>query len=95
MAQRGGLSHIHYRETRGLKVNAGQFVRSGSILTRQGDKWKRGLNVTGEGTLFAKSDGTVYFTKKRSAYRKSNIHTLINIKPEKPAKSSSKAKKTK
>lgn len=95
MAQRGGLSHIHYRETRGLKVAAGQFVTCGSILTRQGDKWKKGLNVAGEGTLFARVDGTVYFTKKRSAYRKSSVHTLINIKPEETARLAIKAKETK
>lgn len=80
MAQRGGISHINYKEIRGLKANAGQFVAKGSILTRQGDKWKKGLNVSGEGTLYAKIDGTVYFTRKRGAYRKDRLRTFINIK---------------
>lgn len=95
MAQRGGLSHIHYTETRGLKVAAGQFVTTGSVLTRQGNKWKAGLNVADSGTLFAKIDGTVYFTRKRSAYRKTDIHTVINIKPQKPAVASAGTKKAK
>lgn len=80
MAQRGGLSHINYKETRGLKANAGQLVGKGTILTRQGDRWKKGLNVSGEGTLYAKIDGTVYFTRKRGAYRKDRLRTFINIK---------------
>lgn len=95
MAQKGGLSHIHYKETRGLKVAAGQFVTCGTILTRQGDKWKAGVNVAGSGTIFAKIDGTVYFTRKRSAYRKSTIHTVINIKPQALKKAAEKKKEAK
>lgn len=91
MAQRGGLSHINYKETRGLKANAGQSVTKGSILTRQGNKWKAGINVCGQGTLYAKIDGTVYFTKKRGNYRKDRLSTLINIEPIK-AKAASKKK---
>lgn len=79
MAQRGGLSHINYKRTKGLKVSGGQFVSQGALLTRQGDKWKPGLNISGQGTLLAKTSGTVYFTKKRGTYHKNKITTFINI----------------
>ena len=49
----GGVSHKHYLETKGLKVCAGQVVKQGTIITRQGDKWKAGLNVSGKGSLQA------------------------------------------
>ena len=83
MSRRGGLTHRFYRETRGLKVSDGQFVRQGTTLTRQGDKWKPGINVGGKSTLFALSDGNIYFTKKKSRYRTRKIHTLINVKESK------------
>jgi len=41
----GGISSKYYRETAGIKVSGGQKVKSGTILTRQGTQWKRGLNV--------------------------------------------------
>ena len=58
----GGVSHKHYPETKGLKAASGQLVKKGTILTRQGDKWKAGLNVAGKGSIQAACDGTVYFT---------------------------------
>ena len=99
MAQRGGLSHIHYKETKGLKVNAGQSITKGTILTREGDKWKAGLNISGRGTLYAKIDGKVYFTKKRGNYKKNKLSTFINISPVESPRGKSpggtKTKKTK
>jgi ribosomal protein L27 len=80
MARKGGTSHINYKETRGLKVSAGQGVKAGSILTRQGDKWKPGINVGGRGTLYAKTCGSVYFTHKKSRYRTKRLDTFVNIK---------------
>ncbi|MGQ9747848.1 MAG: 50S ribosomal protein L27 [Candidatus Caldatribacteriaceae bacterium] len=52
----------------GVKVFSGQFVKAGSILVRQrGTRLKPGDNVgTGRDyTLFALSDGYVFFEKKR------------------------------
>ena len=45
MARKGGLSAKFYRETAGIKVSGGQTVKAGAMLTRQGDRWKPGLNV--------------------------------------------------
>jgi len=76
----GGLSHINYKETRGVKVSGGMKVTSGTVLTRQGDKWKPGLNVIGRMHLTAGCDGEVYFSRKAGKYRKAI--TLINVRPE-------------
>jgi ribosomal protein L27 len=68
MARKGGLTSKFYRETRGIKVAGGQQVKCGTILTRQGDRWKPGVNVLGRIHLTAACDGEVYFTKKRGLY---------------------------
>ncbi len=81
MSGKGGISAKFYRETRGLKVSAGQEVTTGTILTRQGDKWKPGLNVGGRMHLFAQRNGSVYFIKKKGTHNKRI--TIINIKPAK------------
>ena len=78
MAGKGGLSHKHYYETRGLKVAAGQKVKSGTILTRRGDKWKPGINVGGRTCLYALCEGEVYFIKTKGSHNK--MVTKINIK---------------
>ena len=75
----GGLSHKFYRETAGIKVSGGQKVKSGAILTREGDRWKPGLNVLGSMKLSAACAGEVYFTRKRN--RSGKILTLVNIRP--------------
>ena len=80
MSRRGGLSSIHYKETRGIKVTGGQLVKSGTVLTHQGDRWKPGTNVLGRILLTAACDGAVYFTKKRGNYRRAV--TFVNIKPQ-------------
>ncbi len=77
----GGVSHKHYQETKGLKVCAGQVVKRGTIITRQGDKWKAGLNVSGKGSLQASCDGTVYFTHRRGTYQTKKRYTIVNVKP--------------
>jgi len=79
----GGITHKHYAETKGLKVSGGQVVKRGTILTREGDKWRPGLNVGGKNTLCALCDGTVYFTTRRGTYKTRKKHTVINIKPQK------------
>ena len=75
----GGITAKFYRETRGLKVSGGQFVKAGTVLTRQGNRWKPGLNVIGQMHLTAGCDGRIYFTKKRGSYR--TAVTYIHIKP--------------
>ncbi|MBU2541603.1 MAG: 50S ribosomal protein L27 [Candidatus Omnitrophica bacterium] len=77
--RKGGLSHINYKETRGLKVSSGEEVRKGAILTREGGKWKPGIHVGGRGTLYALETGKVYFTKRRATYKTRRTATVINI----------------
>ena len=80
MSKKGGLSHKIYTETRGMKVSSGQRVKCGTILTRQGNHWKPGVNVQGLMHLAAACDGEVFFTKKR--IRKTNkVDTFVNIRP--------------
>lgn len=79
MAKKGGKTSQFYTETRGLKSSGGSTVKAGAMLTRQGSKWKPGLNVIGENHLTSAVDGEVYFTRKKSSYRQ--IQTVINVKP--------------
>ena len=82
----GGKSHKHYRETRGIKVSGGQPVKVGTVLTREGARWKPGLNVIGFMKLTAACDGEAYFTKKRSNSGK--IVTCVNVRPTAAGKKS-------
>ena len=94
MSKVGGLTSKFYRETRGLKVSGGQFVKAGTVLTRNGDKWKPGINVTGLMHLTARCDGEVYFTKKKGKYRRAV--TYIHVRPASKTKSQkAKTKKAK
>ena len=77
--RKGGLTKKFYRETRGIKVSGGQRVRCGTMLTREGDRWQPGLNVTGRTHLTAGCDGEVYFTRKKG--NGNRVVTLINIRP--------------
>ena len=79
MVRVGGLTKKYYKETKGVKVSGGQTVKCGAMLTRKGDRWKPGINVTGRMHLTAACDGEVYFTKKKGNYRR--VVTYINIKP--------------
>jgi len=80
MVRVGGLTKKYYKETKGVKVSGGQVVKCGTMLTRSGDRWKPGINVTGRMHLTAACDGEVYFTKKKGNYRR--VVTYINIKPK-------------
>ena len=82
----GGISSKYYKETRGMKVSGGQEVKSGTVLTRQGDKWHPGINVVGRTHLTAKCDGQVYFTRKKNTFQRQT--TYINIRPVPAVKSS-------
>ena len=77
----GGISSKFYAETAGIKVSGGQRVKSGTVLTREGNRWKAGINVHGRSSLTAAVDGEVYFTRKKNTYYR--VVTYINIKPSK------------
>ena len=79
MARKGGLTSKFYRETAGIKVSGGQTVKAGAMLTRQGDKWKPGLNVIGRMSLTSIVAGEVYFTRKRNTY--GLPMTVVNVRP--------------
>jgi len=87
MVRVGGLTKKFYKETKGMKVTGGQTVKCGTVLTRSGDRWKPGANVTGRMHLTAACDGEVYFTKKKGNYRR--VVTYIHIKPSKKPKKKS------
>jgi len=96
MSKVGGLTTKFYRETKGVKVSGGQKVKAGTVLTREGDKWKPGLNVIGQMHLTAACDGEVYFTKKKGSYKRAvtyiHIKPTANIKKQKSKKTAEKAK---
>ena len=79
MSRVGGLTSKYYKETRGLKVSGGQVVKVGTVLTRNGNKWKPGINVDGLMHLTARCAGEVYFIRKKGNYKKAV--TYINIRP--------------
>ena len=80
MTKVGGTTKKYYKETRGIKVSGGQTVTSGTVLTREGHRWKPGMNVIGRTHLTAACDGQVYFTRKQGNYKRAV--TFVNIKPE-------------
>lgn len=80
MARKGGITNKYYKETKGLKVSGGQAVPAGTVLTRQGHRWKPGINIIGRTHLVASCDGQVYFTHKKDHYKKAS--TYINIRPK-------------
>ena len=79
MSKVGGLTSKFYRETRGMKTSGGQKVKAGTILTREGHRWKPGENVNGTMHLTAACDGEVFFTRKRSKMR--NVQTFVHVRP--------------
>ncbi len=84
MVRVGGTTHKYYCETKGLKASGGETVKGGTILTREGHRWKAGQNVVGGMHLVAKCDGEVYFTRKKN--RANKLVTIINIRPAAAAK---------
>jgi large subunit ribosomal protein L27 len=66
----------------GVKIYGGQFAKAGNILVRQrGTRHHPGLNV-GIGkdhTLFALTDGTVIFSKKRDNRSFVSVEPVISI----------------
>ena len=47
MTKVGHTTKKFYKETRGMKVSGGQTVKAGTVLTREGHRWKPGQNVIG------------------------------------------------
>jgi len=71
----------HYPDVMGIKVGAGKIVNTGTLLTRQGDKWRPGKNVGGTDNLFALCKGKVTFTKTKN--NRGKLSSYINIVPVK------------
>lgn len=69
-----------------VKVSGGQTVKTGQVLSRGIASYKPGVNVRGDGTLFALCPGKVYFSRKKTNHGK--VRTFINITPQtaKPSK---------
>ncbi len=80
MSRLGHTTKKYYKETRGIKVNSGQKVKSGTMLTREGHRWQPGQNVIGMTHLTAACDGEVYFSKKKGSY--GQVVTYVNIRSE-------------
>jgi len=67
------------KKDKALKVSSGQKVIAGKILSRGIPTYKAGMNVKGQGTLYALCAGEVYFSKKKTSGGKAR--TFINVKP--------------
>jgi ribosomal protein L27 len=67
------------KKDRGLKASGGQLVKAGQIIVRHADSYKAGKNVSGCGTLFAKANGKISFTRKKVG--KTAVKTYINVIP--------------
>ena len=78
MSRLGHTTKKYYKETRGIKVSAGEKVRSGTMLTREGHRWQPGQNVIGRTHLTAGCDGEVYFTRKKGSY--GQVVTYVNVR---------------
>jgi len=62
-----------------VKVSCGMAVKTGQILIRGLARYKAGVNVKGQGALYALCPGKVYFSKKKTSHGK--VRTFINIEP--------------
>jgi ribosomal protein L27 len=63
------------------KVSDGQPVKTGQILVRRMPAYKAGVNVEGQGVLFALCNGKVSFTKKKTSHGRPR--TFVNVIPDK------------
>ncbi|MFA5089323.1 MAG: 50S ribosomal protein L27 [Candidatus Omnitrophota bacterium] len=80
MTKVGRTTHKYYKETRGIKVSGGQVVKAGTVLTREGHRWKAGQNVVGLNHLTSTCSGEVRFTQKRGKYKRAV--TYIHVVPQ-------------
>jgi len=69
------------RKDKQLKVTQGETVKTGKILLRGMPTYKAGINVKGQGCLYALCAGEVYFSKKKTSHGK--VKTFINVRPAK------------
>jgi len=67
------------KKDKAVKVGSGELVKTGTILSRGLSTYKAGKNVRGLATLYALSDGKVYFCKKKTSH--GMPRTFINIEP--------------
>ncbi|MCX8124053.1 MAG: 50S ribosomal protein L27 [Spirochaetes bacterium] len=81
--KKGGGSSRNGRDSQskrlGVKVFAGQFVKSGSIIVRQrGTKLHPGINVKrgSDDTLFAVTDGIVKFERLDKERKKVSVYPV-------------------
>ena len=73
----GGFSRP--KKDKGLKVSSGEDVKTGQILVRCMPNYKAGVNVKGQGTLFATCSGKVYFSRRKTGKR--DFRTFVNVVP--------------
>lgn len=67
------------KKDKAVKVSGGELVKTGQILLRGIATYKAGVNVRGDGTLYALCTGKVYFSRKKTSHGKAR--TFINIAP--------------
>lgn len=65
------------RTDRGVKVSAGEIVKTGEILIRGLSIYKAGLNVKGVGTLYSLRQGKVSFSKRKTPH--GQVRTFVNV----------------
>ena len=65
------------KKDRGVKVCAGQEVKTGQILARDRSTYKAGTNVKGLDTLYALCSGKIYFSRKKTSHGR--VRTFINV----------------
>ena len=68
------------KKDRGVKVSAGEVVKTGQILIRGASNYKAGANVRGIGALHALCSGKIYFSKRKTSHGR--VRTFINILPK-------------
>jgi ribosomal protein L27 len=68
------------KKDKAVKISGGQLVKTSQILSRGISTYKAGVNVRGQGLLYALCPGKVYFTKKKTPHGR--IRTFINVAPE-------------
>jgi len=67
------------KKDKAIKISGGELVKTGQILARGMLTYKAGINVRGQGALYALCPGKIYFTKKKTSHGK--VRTFINVAP--------------
>lgn len=74
------------KKDKAVKVSGGQLVKTGQILLRGVAAYKAGVNVGGDGTLYALCPGKVYFKRKKTSHGKARTFVSIIPSQEKSSK---------